>query len=105
VLGKWFENGAELSIGIFKGFTNYCFGKPTSFMDAKAEFEVFERFHRLMKGKTAILISHRLSTVKMVDKIYVLDGGKIVESGTHDELVDHGGKYADLFETQAQYYR
>ena len=74
-------------------------------MDAKAEFEVFERFHRLMKGKTAILISHRLSTVKMVDKIYVLDGGKIVESGTHDELVDHGGKYADLFETQAQYYR
>ena len=115
VLGKWFENGAELSIGewqkiaLARAFLRdsqiIVLDEPTSFMDAKAEFEVFERFHRLMKGKTAILISHRLSTVKMVDKIYVLDGGKIVESGTHDELVDHGGKYADLFETQAQYYR
>lgn len=115
MLGKWFENGEELSIGewqkiaLARAFLResqiIVLDEPTSFMDAKAEYEVFERFHRLMKGKTAILISHRLSTVKMVDKIYVLDGGKIVESGTHDELVDHGGKYADLFETQAQYYR
>ena len=115
ILGKWFENGAELSIGewqkiaLARAFLRdspiIVLDEPTSFMDAKAEYEVFERFHRLMKGKTAILISHRLSTVKMVDKIYVLEGGKIVESGSHDELVEHGGKYADLFETQAQYYR
>ena len=115
MLGKWFENGEELSIGewqklaLARAFLRdaqiLVLDEPTSFMDAKAEYEMFERFHRLMKGKTAILISHRLSTVRMVDKIYVLDGGGIIESGTHDELVVHGGKYADLFETQAQYYR
>jgi len=115
MLGKSFENGEELSIGewqklaLARAFMRdaqiIVLDEPTSFMDAKAEFEVFERFNRLMKGKTAILISHRLSTVRMVDKIYVLDDGKIIESGTHSELIDHGGKYADLFETQAHYYR
>ena len=115
MLGKWFENGEELSIGewqkiaLARAFLRQSeiivLDEPTSFMDAKAEYEFFERFHYLMKHKTALLISHRLSTVRMADCIYVLDGGKIVERGTHDRLVCHGGKYASLFETQAQYYR
>jgi ATP-binding cassette subfamily B protein len=79
--------------------------EPTSALDARAEHEVFERFRELIKGKTAIMISHRLSTVKMADCIYVLDGGRIVEQGTHDDLVALNGKYAQLFEMQAQYYR
>jgi len=114
-LGKWFENGTELSIGewqkiaLARAFLRQAqiiiLDEPTSFMDARAEFELFERFHQLTKSRTAILISHRLSTVKMADTIYVLEHGKIVESGTHDELVYRGGKYASLFETQAQHYR
>jgi len=79
--------------------------EPTSAMDAKAEYEIFQKFHRLAEGRAAILISHRLSTVRMADRIYVLEDGRIVESGTHDELVHRGGRYAYLFETQAQYYR
>jgi len=74
-------------------------------MDARAEYEVFERFHQLSKDRTAILISHRLSTVRMADSIYVLENGRIVESGTHDDLVYRDGKYASLFKTQAQSYR
>ena len=115
VLGKWFENGEELSIGewqkiaLARAFLRHAqiiiLDEPTSFMDARAELEVFERFHQLSKARTAILISHRLSTVKMADTIYVLEHGRIVESGTHDQLVYRGGKYATLFETQAQYYR
>jgi ATP-binding cassette subfamily B protein len=79
--------------------------EPTSAMDPKAEYELFKKFHELAKGRTAILISHRLSTVRMADSIYVLNDGKILESGTHDELVSRGGNYATLFETQAQCYR
>ena len=79
--------------------------EPTSAMDAKAEYEVFTSFHQLTAGRTTILISHRLSTVKMANYIYVFKDGRIVESGTHDELVHHGGLYTCLFETQAQYYR
>jgi len=74
-------------------------------MDLKSEYEVFKRFHQLSKDRTAILISHRLSTVRLVDSIYVRENGAIVESGTHDELVDYGGRYASLFETQSQNYR
>ena len=114
-LGKWFENGTELSIGewqriaLARAFLRQAqiiiLDEPTSFMDARAEFELFERFHQLTESRTAILISHRLSTVKMADTIYVLEHGRIVESGTHDQLVYRGGKYASLFETQAQHYR
>jgi len=115
VLGKVFENGVELSIGewqkiaLARAFLRQAqiivLDEPTSAMDAKAEYELFNKFHQLAKGRIAILISHRLSTVRMVDRIYVLEGGKITESGTHNELIHQGGKYAYLFERQAQHYR
>ena len=115
VLGKWFEGGEELSVGewqklaLARAFLRNAqiivLDEPTSAMDAKAEYEVFKKFHELAKGRTAILISHRLSTVKMADHIYVVEDGKLIESGTHNDLVYRGGRYADLYETQAQYYR
>lgn len=74
-------------------------------MDAKAEADLFARFHKLARGRMAILINHRLSTVKMTDKLYVVEQGEIVESDTHDALVYHQGAYAKLFETQAQDYK
>lgn len=115
ILGKWFEDGAELSIGewqkiaLARAFLRQgqiiVLDEPTSSMDARAEYEVFEKFHELTKGRAAILISHRMSTVRMADRIYVLEGGRIVESGTHDDLVHQNGRYAHLFGMQAQYYR
>ena len=78
--------------------------EPTSAMDPKAEYEVFEKFRQLIKNQSAILISHRLSTVKMADRIYVMDNGTIVEGGTHNELMKLGGTYAHLFEIQASQY-
>jgi ATP-binding cassette subfamily B protein len=114
-LGKWFEDGEELSIGewqkvaLARAFLRAAqiivLDEPTSALDAQAEYEVFKKFRQLAEGRTAILISHRFSTVRLADHIYVLDNGRISESGTHDELVRRGGMYARLFETQAQYYR
>ena len=74
--------------------------EPTSNLDARAEFELFSRFRELAHGRTAILVSHRFSTVKMADRILVLHGGKMVESGSHDQLVAQGGTYAQLYELQ-----
>jgi ATP-binding cassette subfamily B protein len=115
VLGKWFEEGEELSIGqwqkvaLARAFLRdsqiIVLDEPTSAMDPKAEAEVFEKFRQLLQGQAAILISHRLSTVKMADRIYVLEKGRIIESGSHKELMQIGGTYARLFETQAQNYR
>jgi ATP-binding cassette subfamily B protein len=115
ILGKWFEDGEELSTGewqkvaLARAFLREAqiivLDEPTSAMDARAEYEVFRQFGQLAQGRTAILISHRFSTVRMADRIYVLEDGRIVESGTHDELVQRGAKYARLFEMQAQYYR
>jgi len=114
-LGKWFEDGEELSIGewqkvaLARAFLRAAqiivLDEPTSALDAQAEYEVFKKFRQLAEGRTAILISHRFSTVRLADYIYVLEDGRISESGTHDELVRCGGMYAHLFETQAQYYR
>ena len=79
--------------------------EPTSALDARAEYEVFQRFKDLSRGKTAVLISHRFSTVRMADRILVLEGGRVIENGTHAELVTAGGRYAELFELQAAGYR
>jgi len=79
--------------------------EPTSSLDAKAEYTIFQNFRKLAEGRTAILISHRFSTVRMADRIYVLKKGRIIEEGTHEELLHGGGTYARLFETQARYYR
>ncbi len=115
ILGKRFEDGEELSIGewqkvaLARAFMREAqiivLDEPTSSMDAKAEYEVFQNFHKLVSGRTAILISHRFSTVRMADHIYVLKHGSIIEGGTHEELVRMEGTYARLFEMQAQHYR
>jgi ATP-binding cassette subfamily B protein len=114
-LGKRFGAGAELSIGqwqkiaIARAFMRdsqlIVMDEPTSALDPRAEFEVFARFHELAASRSAVLVSHRLSTVRMADRIYVLADGQIVECGNHDELVHRGGTYAHLFETQASHYR
>ncbi len=115
VLGKTFEAGEELSVGEWQkvALARALVGdsqvlvldEPTSSLDARAEYEVYSRFHRFSKGKTVFLISHRLSTVRMADRIHVFAGGEIVESGTHDELVLRGGAYARMFELQARNYQ
>jgi ATP-binding cassette subfamily B protein len=79
--------------------------EPTAALDARAEYQVFQRFSELTAGKMAVLISHRFSTVRMADRILVLEGGRVVEDGSHAELVALGGKYAELFELQAAGYR
>lgn len=79
--------------------------EPSSSMDAKAEDAVSQNVRTLTSGRTAILISHRFSTVRMADRIYVLNEGRIVEGGTHEELVHSGGTYAHLSATQARQYR
>lgn len=115
LLGKLFDGGHELSIGewqkvalaraLLRDSPILILDEPTSAMDAKAEAELFERFHELARGRTAILISHRLSTVKMADRIFVVEQGQIVEQGTHDRLMQQQGLYASLFLTQAQHYQ
>lgn len=115
ILGKQFADGEELSIGewqkvaLARAFLRdaqiIVLDEPTSAMDAKAEYEVFKKFYQLAEGRTAIFISHRLSTVKMADCIYVMEDGRIIERGTHHELVYQGGKYASLFEIQARHYK
>ena len=115
ILGKWFEDGEELSIGewqkvaLARAFVHdaqiIVLDEPTSSMDAKAEYEVFKSFRQLVSGRTAILISHRFSTVRMADRIFVLEHGSIIEGGTHEELINRQGVYADLFERQARSYR
>jgi ATP-binding cassette subfamily B protein len=113
-LGNYF-GGLELSIGqwqkvaLARAFMRdtqlVVLDEPTSALDVMAEHEVFERFRQIIAGKSAILISHRLSTIRMADRIYVLDSGCIAESGSHDELMARGGLYAKLFTTQSRYYR
>ena len=115
LLGKWLEDGEELSVGqwqkiaLARAFLRTApiiiLDEPTSSLDAQAEYEVFSRFRQLVEGRTSIVISHRFSTVRMADRIYVFEAGSIIEQGSHDELMLRGGKYAHLFEVQAQYYR
>ncbi len=115
MIGKRFKNGVELSGGewqklaiaraYMRGAEVLILDEPTAALDARAEFEVFERFKELSQGKTAILISHRFSSVRMADRILVLSGGKVEASGSHDALLAQGGRYAELFELQAAGYR
>jgi ATP-binding cassette subfamily B protein len=114
-LGRWFRDGVNLSIGqwqkiaLARGFMRdaqlLILDEPTSSLDVQSEHEVFERFRELTKDKMAILISHRFTTVRMADRILVIDGGLIIEDGTHEELVARAGVYAGLFEMQAAAYR
>jgi ATP-binding cassette, subfamily B, bacterial len=114
-IGKRFKNGVELSggewqkIAIARAYMREAevliLDEPTAALDARAEFEVFQRFKELSHGKTAVLISHRFSSVRMADRIFVLAGGGIEDIGTHEELVAKPGLYAELFELQAAGYR
>ena len=115
VLGRRFEGGADLSGGewqkvalgraYMRDAELLVLDEPTAALDARAEHEVFERFSELTAGKMAVLISHRFSTVRMADRILVLDGGRIIEDGSHAELLRLDGRYAELFNLQAEGYR
>jgi ATP-binding cassette subfamily B protein len=115
MIGKRFKNGVELSggewqkIAIARAYMREAevliLDEPTAALDARSEFEVFRRFKELSEGKTAILISHRFSSVRMADRILVLADGKVEAAGTHEELVTQAGRYAELFELQAAGYR
>jgi ATP-binding cassette, subfamily B, bacterial len=115
MLGRRFDSGAELSAGQWQKIALaraymrdaqlIILDEPTASLDARAEYEVFLRFADLTKGKMAVLISHRFSTVRMADRILVLENGAILEQGTHEQLVATRGRYAELFELQAAGYR
>ena len=115
-LGRWFFGGRELSggqwqkIALSRAFMRkdadvLVLDEPTAAMDAEAEAEVFEHVRRSAEGKMTILISHRFSTVRMADRIVVLQRGRVIEDGSHEALLAHGGRYARLFELQAAGYR
>jgi ATP-binding cassette, subfamily B, bacterial len=115
ILGRRFEGGVDLSGGEWQKMALaraylrdaqlLILDEPTAALDAKSEHEVFRRFADLTKGKMALLISHRFSTVKMADRILVLEGGRIAEQGHHDQLLLNKGRYAEMFELQAASYR
>ncbi len=115
MIGKRFRTGVDLSggewqkIAIARAYMRdaqlLILDEPTAALDARAEFEVFQRFKELSEGKTAVLISHRFSSVRMADRILVLAEGEIEAAGTHEELLAAGGRYAELFELQAAGYR
>ena len=114
-LTRQFAGGVELSggewqkVALARGFVRdaalVILDEPTAALDAEAEYRLFERFRELVVGKTALLISHRFSTVRMADHIIVLEDGQAIEAGSHDELVARGGRYATLYEMQAGRYR
>ncbi len=115
MLGRRFDNGVDLSAGqwqkvalgraYMRDAQVLILDEPTASLDARAEYEVFLRFADLTRGRMAVLISHRFSTVRMADRILVLADGELVEQGTHQQLLALGGRYAELFELQAAGYR
>lgn len=115
-LGRWFKGGQELSggqwqkIALSRAFMRtkadiLVLDEPTAAMDAEAEMQIFNHFRTLTQNQMVILISHRFSTVRMADTIAVLSGGELIEQGTHEELLQAGGRYARLFRLQAAGYR
>jgi ATP-binding cassette subfamily B protein len=114
VLGRQFEGGVELSggewqkIALARAFIKdapvVILDEPTAALDPRSEFELYRRFAELMRGKTVLLISHRLSAARMADRILVLEHGRIVEEGTHESLMTRGGRYAELYRMQASHY-
>jgi len=115
MLGRRFEGGIELSggewqkIALARAYIRNAqvviLDEPTAALDARAEYETFARFAELVSGQMALLISHRFSTVRMANRILVLQQGAITEEGTHEELVSRNGLYAELFRLQAEGYR
>jgi ATP-binding cassette subfamily B protein len=115
-LGRWFKGGVDLSggqwqkVALARAFMReeadiLILDEPTAALDAEAEHAVFERFQALAKGRTTILISHRFPTVRMADRILVLEHGRVIEEGSHAELIRAGARYARLFDLQARGYR
>lgn len=115
ILGKWFEKGEELSSGQWKKVAMarallreapiIILDEPTSGMDAGSESRLIERFRELAENRSVLLVSHRMSTARTADRIYMMKEGRIVESGSHDELIKCGGTYARMFEIQAKSFR
>lgn len=115
VLGRRFEDGVDLSLGqwqrlaLARAFMREAeiliLDEPTASLDAKAEYEIFKKFIELTQGKITILISHRFSTVRLAQKIYVLHEGQIIEQGSHEELMEQKGLYAEMFTLQARGYQ
>ena len=115
MIGRRFNGGVDLSggewqkIALGRAYMREAqlliLDEPTAALDARAEYEVFERFKELTQGKTAVLISHRFSTVRMADRILVVEHGRVQEIGSHEELLARGGRYAELFQLQAAGYR
>ncbi len=115
MLGKWFKDGYQLSggewqkVALARAFMREApiliLDEPTSSLDAQAEYEIFTKFRQLTEGKTAIFISHRFSTVRLADRIFVIEQGVMKESGTHAELLELNGRYAELFHLQAAAYQ
>jgi ATP-binding cassette subfamily B protein len=115
MLGRRFQGGVDLSggewqkVALARAYMRdaqvLILDEPTAALDARAEYEVFVRFSELVAGRMAVIISHRFSTVRMADRIVVLQGGEVVEEGMHDELLARNGLYAELFLLQAEGYR